>query len=129
MAICRAKKTTKQDDSIYSYSKRVLEIGTLFKALIHLCKAPERQEILGMLKLLLPLLYVQSCASKYGLEIVRFLVYQHTASPREVNETFYRLFINTNGKYDSQIPVDMGVEKHIVKRQKAYVIPICTLDV
>ena len=75
---------------------RVLEIGTLFIALIHLCKAPDRQATLGVLKLLLPLLYVQCRASKYGLEIVCFLVHQHTASSREANETFYRLFINTN---------------------------------
>ena len=103
----------------------MIEIGTLFKALIYLCKTPDRQAMLGVLKLLLPLLHVQSRALKHGLEIVRFLVHQYAASPREAYKTFYRLFINTNGKYDSHIPVDMGME-HIVKRQKTYVIPMCS---
>lgn len=118
-------KARKEDDNVYNHSRRVLEIGMLMKALLYLCKTPDRHTMLSLLKLFLPMLYHQSRSSKYAQEIIRFLVHQHSLSPREANETFYKLFVNSAGKYDSHIPADLAME-HIVKRQKTYVMPMCS---
>jgi hypothetical protein len=107
-------------DDVFNYSMRVLEVGMLFKALLCLCKTPDRLPMLSLLKLFMPMLLAQSYASKYAQEIIRFLVHQYAASPREATETFYRLFVNTTGKIDSHIPADLQME-HVVKRQKRYV--------
>jgi hypothetical protein len=102
---------------VYNHSRRVLNFGMLIKALLYLCKTPDRHTMLSLLKLFLPMLYHQSRSSKYAQEIIRFLVHQHSLSLRKANETFYKLFVNFAGKYDSHIPADLAME-HIVKRQK-----------
>lgn len=69
----------------------------------------------------MPMLLVQSNLSKYAIEIIRFLVQQHTACERDATETFYKLFVNTGSSSDTHMPVDLCME-HIVKRQKQYVM-------
>lgn len=123
-ALPRLKEMTararKDEDNVSNYGRRVLEVGMMTKALAYLCKNPDRSCTLSLLKMFMPMLLAQSNASKYALEIIRFLVYQYTSPIRDAVETFYRLFVNTKGSSGSHIPVDLCME-HIVKRQKQYI--------
>jgi len=113
-------KAKKDEDNIFNYGRRVVEVGMMMKALLFLCKNPDRLCTLSLLKMFMPMLLAQSNASKYAIEIIRFLVYQYTSPERDAVETLYRLFVNTGGSSGTHVPVDLCME-HIVKRQKQYI--------
>jgi hypothetical protein len=107
-----------ESDGIMSYGKRVLEIGILFKSLLYLCKSPDYNRFISMLKLMLLCLYNDSKISKYCLEIMRYLTHQLVLwSPRKGREVFYGSFVNTTGSIDGHIPADLQME-YVVKEQK-----------
>jgi hypothetical protein len=64
-----------------------------------------------ILKIMMFILKADSFCSKYGDEILRFLVIQcQVLSPRDAHAMFYFMFVNTNGKIDGNIPVDLQME-------------------
>ncbi|XP_070547037.1 uncharacterized protein [Ptychodera flava] len=105
-------------DVVLNYGHKVLELGLLYKALLDLCKLPDRDRGLRLLKLTMMYLKASNNLSKYAYEIMRLLVHQFCIlSEKEAHEEFYGLFVNTHGKLDSHIPVDLQMV-YIVKSVK-----------
>jgi hypothetical protein len=56
--------------------------------------------------------------SKYALEILRFLCHQQSSySLKVAHESFYGLFVNTEGKLNTHIPADLQME-HLIRKTK-----------
>lgn len=111
-------KKPAEPDRVKCYSHRVLELGLQFKSLLYLCKNPDRNRGLTLLKATMIHFKANNNMSKYAYEIMRLLVHQYcTLSEKEAHEEFYGLFVNTKGKADSFIPCDLRME-HLVKSVK-----------
>jgi hypothetical protein len=107
-----------QHDRVKHYGHLVLELGLLFMQFVDVCKTPDRNRLLITLKYMMVVFKTANNHSKYALEIFRFLAHQQsTLSLRRAHEVLHGLFVNTQGKIDSNIPADLQME-HIVKRIK-----------
>ena len=112
------KKKPAKPDLIKKYSHLVLELGLQFKSLLSLCKSPNRNRGLALLKTTMVHFKSNNHLSKYASEIMRLLVHQYCVlSEKEASEEFYGMFVNTQGKLDSHIPCDLKME-YIVKEVK-----------
>lgn len=105
-------------DAVECHSSRVLELGLAFESLLLNVKVPNRNRMLALLKYLLCLLKAHNWKSKYALAILGFLFQQHSSMDmKSAYETFYGLFVNSSGKSDSCIAIDLQME-HIVRLVK-----------
>ncbi|CAG2220286.1 unnamed protein product [Mytilus edulis] len=112
------KSQTPQEDKVKNYGHLCLELGLQFKAILDLCKLPDRERGLRLLKVCMIHFKANNNLSKYAYEILRLLVHQLCIlSEQEAHEEFYGLFVNTKGKIDSHIPCDLQME-YIVKSVK-----------
>ncbi|CAC5403385.1 unnamed protein product [Mytilus coruscus] len=112
------KSQTAQEDKVKNYGHLCLELGLQFKAILDLCKLPDRDRGLRLLKVCMIHFKANNNLSKYAYEILRLLVHQLCIlSEQEAHEEFYGLFVNTKGKMDSHIPCDLQME-YIVKSVK-----------
>lgn len=108
-------------DGVLRYSKRLLELGLLYKNLLDATKLPERQRWLRIFKLTMLFFKAHRNKSKYAYEILRFLDHQICIlSERAACEEFYGLFVNTNGHVDGHIPADLRME-YLVKEEKEHI--------
>ncbi|XP_071153480.1 uncharacterized protein [Mytilus edulis] len=112
------KSQTPQEDKVKNYGHLCLELGLQFKAILDLCKLPDRERGLRLLKVCMIHFKANNNLSKYAYAILRLLVHQLCIlSEQEAHEEFYGLFVNTKGKIDSHIPCDLQME-YIVKSVK-----------
>lgn len=113
-------------DLVKNYGHRVLELGMLYKSLLDMCKLPDRDRGLMLLKLAMLHFKAHKNKSKYAYEIMRLLVHQFVLlSEKKANEEFYGLFVNTHGHIYSHIPVDLQME-YIVKIIKKNLKQMCS---
>jgi len=107
-------------DKVQAYAQLLLELGLLFKNFTESIKVPNRSRMLRTLKLMMIILKADNM-SKFADEILRFLVQQIcTLSEHDAKLTFYSMFINTHGRIDSHIAVDMQME-FIVRTYKKHI--------
>lgn len=107
-----------QPDTVNSYAMRLLHNGLFLKSLFLLCKSPDRNRCISLLKFIMLHLYEYSTKSKYAREIVRFLTqHQLIFSLKKSMQVFYGLFVNKHGTHDSFVPADLEME-FAVKEQK-----------
>jgi hypothetical protein len=98
-------------DKVKDYGHQVLELGTMYQHLLDLCKCPNREQLLALLKMLMITLKCNNNRSKYALEILRFLMQQYSLLPeKEARQTFHQLFVNTRGTFNAHIPCDLAME-------------------
>ena len=115
------KKSDAPQDKVSAYGHRILELGLLFKNWLDLCKMPERNRGIRLLKHTMLLFKSHNNLSKYALEILRLLVHQICIlSEKAANEEFYGLFVNTTGQYNGHIPADKRME-YLVKQVKEHI--------
>lgn len=113
----KVKKAVKED-SVKNYGHLTLELSLMFKSLLDLCKTPNRERGLRLMKLVMTHFKANKWLSKYASEIMRFLVHQMCIlSEREAHEEFYGLFVNTEGGVGNHIPCDLQME-FLVKQVK-----------
>ena len=104
-----------------SYSKRLLELGLLYKDMLDATKLPERHRWLRIFKLAMLLFKTYRNKSKYTYEIMRLLIHQICIlTEKAACEEFYGLFVNTNGHVDGHIPADQRME-YLVKDDKEHI--------
>jgi hypothetical protein len=112
------RKQKPAPDRVQNYGHTVLELGLMYKSLNDLCKIPDRDCGLRLLKVAMMHFKANNHMSKYAYECMRFLVHQTCVlSERAANEAFYGLFVNTRGQVDSHIPCDLQME-YIVQMVK-----------
>ena len=100
-----------EPNRIKDYAQLVLECGTQYMYLLKLCKSPDRDRMLGLLKMLMVTMKSNNNLAKYPLDILRMLVQQYSVFPqRQAHQTFYQTFVNTRGKADTYIPCDLAME-------------------
>ena len=110
-----------KEDKVNKYAHLVLELGLLFKNFLECVQVPNRPRMLWTLKLVMVLLKAQNNLSKYADEILRFLVHHICSlSDRKAHEMFYALHVNTRGKIDTHIAVDLQME-YIVRSIKRHI--------
>lgn len=110
-----------QADKVKSYFSQVLELGLCFRNFHQAYKVPHRLRMIRTMKLMMVLIRGQSPKSSYPDEILRFVVLQQCVySPREAQQMFAAMQVNTRGKQDSNIPVDLQME-YIVKSSKRHI--------
>ena len=110
-----ATKSTKPD-FIRRYAHNVLEIGMLYKELLHVCHHPDRTLFLAIMKDVMQMLKAHNFQGKYGLEILRFLFHQYAGlSEKVAHQSFHGLFVNTSGKQGNCIPADLAMEHNVRK--------------
>ena len=103
------------------YGKLVLELGLLFKNLNEAIQTPNRTRMLRIMKLMMAIFKAKSNSSKYADELLRFLIMQQCLlPPMEAELVFHSLFVNTNGKPNGHVPVDMIME-YIVNTEKRHI--------
>lgn len=85
-----SKNPCDDSDSVYEYAHLMLEMGFAFKFLLLNVNIPHRDRMLPCLKYLMCILKANN-NSKYALEILRLL------DEKSAHETFYGLFVNTQG--------------------------------
>ncbi|CAG2210873.1 unnamed protein product [Mytilus edulis] len=105
ISICPKIRTTNKksvdegSDKVKNYGHLVLELGMLFKELLGVCKSPDRNQMLRLLKHSMTVFKASSNNSKYALEIHRFLIQQiSTLSENEAAEVVTAMFVNTKGQ-------------------------------
>lgn len=109
-----------KSDGIKQYANCVLEIGLIYKSLLQHVKIPNRDRMISLMKYLMCVLKGHSVRSKYALEILRFLCQQMPLlSEQTALQSFYGLFVNTKGKFDSFIAADLEME-HMVRLVKSH---------
>lgn len=107
-------------DAVKEYGSCVLELGFLYKSILQNVKIPNRDRFIPIMKYLMCVLKGHSNNSKYALEILRFLFHQMaTQSEKTAHETFYGLFVNTKGKFNTSIGADLQME-HVVRLVKGH---------
>jgi hypothetical protein len=106
-------------DHLKSYSKLVLDLGLLYLDFEDACHVPNRDRMLRILKMMLPLMKGSNNLSKYALELQRFII-QHTAilSESHCNEVFYELSVNNKGKFNTHILADEQMEYSVHDQKK-----------
>ncbi|KAK7100930.1 hypothetical protein V1264_023792 [Littorina saxatilis] len=110
-----------QQDDAFTYGQNVLEIGLIYKAFAASVKVPKRNSMLRLMKYVMLILKGDNNRSKYSLEILRLLFHQlATLSEKTAHESFYGMFVNTQGKPDSHIAADMKME-HVVQHVKGHI--------
>ncbi|XP_069101608.1 uncharacterized protein [Argopecten irradians] len=107
-------------DAVFNYANVVIEMGLVYKELIDLCKLPDRDRLIRVMKQCMAIFKAKSNNSKYALECHRFLV-QHLGllSENESTKVVHSLFVNTNGAPHSHIPADLQME-YLVKDIKKH---------
>ncbi len=112
-------ETTPTADHIYKYGQMVLSLGLLYKDWLDVCKIPDRDRGLRLLKVTAAVFKANNWQSKYAYECVRLLVHQiSTLSLQEAHAEFYGLFVNTRGKINTHIPVDERMEWEVKEIKK-----------
>ncbi|XP_033729813.1 uncharacterized protein LOC117319009 [Pecten maximus] len=111
---------TDLEDTVFNYASIVVEMGLVYKELIDLCKLPDRERLIRVMKQCMIIFKAKSNNSKYALECHRFLV-QHLVlmSERESTKVIHSLFVNTTGSPHSHIPADLQME-YLVKDIKKH---------
>lgn len=86
--------------------------------LLDVCKTPDQNRLIRLLKHSMTIFKSKSNNSKYALEIHRFLIQQTcTLSEKEAAGIVQGMFVNTSGKKDGHIPADLQME-YVVKTIK-----------
>lgn len=99
----------------------MLEMGFAFKFLLLNVNIPNRDRMLPCLKYFMCILKANKNNSKYALEILRLLATQQSLlDEKSAHETFYGLFVNTQGKFDSSFGSDLQME-HRVRLTKKHI--------
>lgn len=99
----------------------MLEMGFALKFLLLNVNIPNRGRMLPCLKYLMCILKANNNILKYALEILRLLAMQHSLlHEKSAHETFYGLFVNTQGKFDSSFGCDLQME-HLVRLTKEHI--------
>lgn len=107
-------------DGVKMYGSCVLVLGFLYKSVLQNVKIPNRDRFIPLLKYLMCVLKGHSNNSKYALDILLFLCHQlGTLSEKTAQETFYGLFVNTKGKFDTSIGAYLQME-HVVRLVKGH---------
>ena len=113
--------STPQPDKKKDYGNLVLELGTQFFLLLRMCKSPSWNDMMPLLKMLLVTFKANNSQAKYALELLRFLVIQHSLlSEKNARQMFYQLFVNTKGRHDTHVPCDLVMEWQ-VRDQKRHI--------
>lgn len=107
----QAREQNSQPDRLNRYSQLVLELGLCYENFTECINVPNRDRLIRTLKVMMFILKADSFRSKYGDEILRFLVLQCVVlSPHDAHSMFYSMFVNTNGNIDGNIPADLQME-------------------
>lgn len=107
---CPAVKVN-EPDRLHNYAQLALELGLCYRHFIDCIKSADRTRMLRLLKVMLMIIKADSFQAKYGDEILRFLVIQlHVLSEEDANKMFYSMFVNSSGRVDGYIPVDLQME-------------------
>ena len=115
------KHSCDEADTVYEYAHLMLEMGFAFKCLLLNVNIPNRDRMLPCLKYLMCILKANNNHSKYSLEILRLLALQQSLlDEKSAYETFYGLFVNTQGKFDSSFGCDLQME-HMVRLTKDHI--------
>ncbi|XP_078328758.1 uncharacterized protein LOC144623808 [Crassostrea virginica] len=85
--------------------------------LLDVCKTPDQNRLIRLLKHSMTVFKSKSNNSKYALEIHRFLIQQTCTSEKEAAGIVQGMFVNTSGKTDGHIPADLQME-YVVKTIK-----------
>ena len=108
-------------DYVKNYAHLTLELGMIFKYFTEMMKAPDRDRLLGLFKVMLVVMKANNNKAKYPLEILRMLVQQYSLLPlQEACNVLQACFVNTKGKPDSHIPADQQME-WIVRNSKKHI--------
>ena len=101
-------------DKVKAYGHLVLELGTQFHYLLELMKAPSRERLLPIFKMLLTTMKANNTQAKYPLEILRLLIQQYSLFPLdEACQLLNQCFVNTHGKPNSFVPCDQVMEWNV----------------
>lgn len=85
-----------------------------FIYLLDLIKTPDKERILGLLKMMLLQLKDHSTKGKYPLEILRHLVQQYSVMDlREACQVLHASFVNLHDKPDTHVPADLVQEWNV----------------
>jgi hypothetical protein len=118
-----ASTTTKrEEDHVKNYAHMVVDLGLIYKELLHISKQPDRKMILSLMKRCMGVFKANSNNSKYAYEVHHFLVQQYSLlSQKDATESLYSMFVNTQGRSDTHIPADLQME-YLVKliKKKTY---------
>jgi hypothetical protein len=105
-------------DRIKHYGHVVLQLGLIYMNFLDICKIPDRSRMICTFKYMLMIFNASNNRSKYALEILRFLCHQQSSySLKVAHESFYGLFVNTEGKLNTHIPADLQME-HLIRKNK-----------
>ncbi len=112
------RKESDAKDCLKAYGHLTLELGILFKNFLESINTPNRARMIRTLKVMMVILKSDNNLSKYADEILRFLLHQVCLLPeKQAHCMFYAMFVNTKGRVDSHIPVDLQME-FLVKNYK-----------
>lgn len=108
-------------DSVYEYAHLMLEMGFAFKFLLLNVNIPNMDRKLPCLKYLMCILKANNNNSKYAHGILRLLAMQQSLlDEKSAHETYYGLFVNIQGKFDSSFGCDLQME-HLVMLTKEHI--------
>ncbi|XP_046542761.1 uncharacterized protein LOC124253084 [Haliotis rubra] len=87
-----------QEDYVMNYSSLVIDLGLLYLNFRDACHLPNRDRMMRIFKMFLPIFKGTKNQSKYALELLRFLI-QHNSilSECQSHRVFYGLFVNNQG--------------------------------
>ena len=99
-------------DYVQNYARATLELGSLYVCLLDCIKGkPNRNLMIYLVKMLLPIMKASNKHAKYPLELLRFLIQQYSLlSVQQAYEVFNACFVNTKGFARSYIPADQQME-------------------
>lgn len=98
-------------DKVKDYGHLVLELGSIFFCLLDLCKQPDREKMIGLLKTIMIILKSNNSHSKYALEILRWIMQQRCMLPEQsARQVFHQSFVNTKGRTNTHVPCDLVME-------------------
>ena len=106
-------------DKVKDYAHYCLEVGLTFHYFTELLKTPDRERILGLLKMMMLQLRGKNTKAKYPREILRMLVQQYSVMGlREACQVLQSCFVNLKGKPGSHIPADLLQEWNVKEGKK-----------
>lgn len=93
-----ASTTTKrEEDYVKNYAHMMVDLGLIYKELLHISKQPDRKMILSLMKRCMCVFKASSNNSKYAYEVHHFLVQQYSMlSQKDATESLYSMFVNDN---------------------------------
>jgi len=119
--VTQEKTPSIESDRVGIYARNILNLG-LFSMVLHdMVQKPKREDALSILRVAMLYFKAANSRSKYANEVLRLLVHQMSLLSKEEAELEFKgLFVNTKGRYDTNIATDLQME-YIVKEVKKHI--------